>query len=133
MTELLIKFLAAGGIMAALDYIWLGLIAKKLYYAELGRLLLDKPNMAAAVAFYIIYVIGVVLFVISPAVDKESWRYALGYGAAFGLVAYATYDLTNLATMKDFSVKIAAIDIAWGIVLTAVVAVGAYFAVKVIA
>lgn len=128
--ELLIKLLAVGGIMGILDYIWLGFIAKKLYYAEMGKLLLDKPNMGAALAFYLIYVVGVLVFVVNPALAKESWQYALGVGALFGLVAYATYDLTNLATMKDFPLKIVIIDLAWGMFITAAVSVGSFFIIR---
>lgn len=100
--ELLIKLLAVGGIMGLLDFVWLGFIAKKLYYAEMGKLLLDKPNMVPALLFYAIYVVGVIVFVLNPALDKQSWHSALGMGALFGLVAYATYDLTNLSTRKIF-------------------------------
>ena len=128
--ELLIKVIAAGGIMGILDFIWLGFIAKKLYYDEMGSILLEKPNMLPALLFYVVYVVGVVVFVISPALEKGSWQYALGYGALFGLIAYATYDLTNLATLKGFSAKIVVIDLIWGMALTAVVAIGAYAIVK---
>lgn len=128
--ELLVKLLAAGAIMGVLDFIWLGFVAKKLYYGEMGKILLEKPNMAPALLFYAIYVVGVVAFVITPALEKGSWVYALGYGALFGFVAYATYDLTNLATLKGFSSKIVVIDLVWGAALTAVVSVGAYVIVK---
>lgn len=128
--ELLIKLLAAGSIMGILDFVWLGFVAKKLYYSEMGSILLEKPNMPAALLFYVIYVVGVVLFVVNPALQNNSWQHALGYGALFGLVAYATYDLTNLATLKGFSSKIVVIDLAWGMALTAVVSLGAYAIVK---
>lgn len=128
--ELLIKLLAVGGIMGLLDYLWLGFIAKKLYYAEMGKLLLDKPNMGAALVFYFIYVVGVLVFVVNPALERDSWQYALGMGALFGLVAYATYDLTNLATMKDFPLKIVLIDLAWGMFMTTVVSVGSFFIIR---
>lgn len=124
--ELIIKLLAVGGIMGLLDFVWLGFVAKKIYYAEMGKLLLDKPNMAAALLFYVIYVVGVIVFVLNPALEKQSWQYAAGMGALFGLVTYATYDLTNLATMKDFPVKIVVIDLIWGAALTAAVATGAH-------
>lgn len=130
--ELFIKLLAAGGIMGILDFVWLGFVAKKLYYSEMGSILLEKPNMPAALLFYVIYVVGVVLFVVNPALQNNSWQHALGYGALFGLVAYATYDLTNLATLKGFSSKIVVIDLAWGMALTAVVSLGAYAIVKVL-
>lgn len=128
--ELLIKILAAGGIMGILDFVWLGFVAKKLYYSEMGNILLKDFNMVPALMFYVIYVVGVIVFVINPAIEKGSWTYALGYGALFGFVAYATYDLTNLATLKGFSPKIVVIDLAWGAFITATVAVGTYFAVK---
>ncbi len=128
--ELLIKLLAAGGIMGILDFIWLGFVAKKLYYGEMGKILLEKPNMGPALAFYVIYVIGVILLVVNPALEKDSWQHAFGYGALLGFVAYATYDLTNLATLKGFSSKIVVIDLIWGTLLTAVVATGAFWAVK---
>lgn len=131
--ELLIKLIAAGGIMGILDFIWLGFVAKKLYYGEMGKILLEKPNMLPALLFYAIYVVGVVVFVITPAVEKGSWVHALTYGALFGFVAYATYDLTNLATMKGFSTKIVIIDLIWGAALTAVVSLGAYAVVRALA
>ncbi len=128
--ELLIKILAAGGIMGILDFVWLGFVAKKLYYSEMGSILLKDFNMVPALIFYAIYVIGTIVFVINPALEKGSWLYALGFGALFGFVTYATYDLTNLATIKGFSTKIVFIDLAWGAFIAAAVSVGTYFAVK---
>lgn len=132
MKTFLLSILFAGGIMGVLDFLWLTVVAKKLYAQELGSLLLAKPNMGAALAFYAIYLIGVVAFVIVPALDKGSWLHALGFGALFGLVAYATYDLTNLATLKGFSSKIVAIDLLWGALLTAAVCAGAYGLVQLV-
>lgn len=126
MSELLIKLLVAGGVMGLLDFVWLGYIAKKLYYGEMGNILLQKFNMVPALLFYIVYVVGVVVFVVNPALAKGSLAHAIGYGAAFGFVAYATYDLTNLAVLKGFSTKVAVIDMLWGAFLTAVVAGIAY-------
>jgi len=128
--ELIVKLLVAGGVMGILDFLWLGFIAKKLYYGEMGKILLEKPNMLPALLFYVIYVVGVVLFVVTPALEKDSLQHALWYGAAFGLVAYATYDLTNLATLKYFSAKVVVIDLLWGMAITAVVSVVTYLAVK---
>lgn len=120
--DIFLRLLVAGGVMGLLDFVWLGFIAKKLYYGEMGKILLEKPNMIPAMLFYIVYVVGVVVFVITPALEKQSLGHALGYGALFGFVAYATYDLTNLATLKDFSTKVVVIDLLWGAFLTAVVA-----------
>lgn len=128
--ETLIKFAVAGGVMGIIDFIWLGFIAKKLYYSEMGSILLEKPNALAALLFYVIYVIGVVLLVVNPALEKGAWQHAAIYGGILGAVAYATYDLTNLATLKGFSPKIVVIDIVWGALLTAVVATVTYFAVR---
>lgn len=119
--EILTQLLIAGGVMGALDFIWLGYIGKQLYRKEIGSILLEKPKMTAALIFYALYVIGVVVFVINPALAANSLAYAAGYGAFFGLVAYGTYDLTSLAVLKGFTPKIVIIDLLWGAALTAVV------------
>lgn len=127
--ELLIKVLVAGGVMGVLDFVWLGFIAKKLYYGEMGAILLQKFNAVPALLFYAVYITGVMVFVINPALSKGSLSHAIGYGALFGFVAYATYDLTSLAVVKGFSVKVAVIDLLWGALLTATVAAVTYLAV----
>ena len=116
--------------MGLLDAVWLSVIANKFYKSQIGQLLLEKPNMIAAVVFYVVYIIGVVVFVVNPSLEKGSWVQALGYGALFGLVAYATYDLTNLATLKSWSLKLVAVDLAWGMVLTGIVAVVTFVIVR---
>ena len=128
MGDIALRLLVAGGVTGVLDWIWLGTVAKTFYRSQIGKLLLDKPNMTAAVLFYIIYVVGVVTFVVTPALEKGSLSYAIGRGALFGFVAYATYDLTNLATIKGFTTKVVVVDLAWGAFLTAVVA-GVTFAI----
>lgn len=128
--ELLIKLLATGSILGILDFLWLRFGARKLYESEMPALLLDKPSVIPAAVFYILYVVGVVWFVVAPAVEKGSWMYALVSGALFGLVAYATYGMTNLAVFKGFSSKAMVIDMAWGTLLTAMTGVGAYLIVK---
>lgn len=112
--------------MAVLDLVWLGLVAGGLYRRLLGDLLAERPNAAAAVAFYLIFVAGLVLFVVHPAVELGSWQVALGRGAAFGLVTYATWDLTNLAVLEGFPASIVAVDLAWGTVLSAAVSIATY-------
>ena len=128
------RFLAACAatlvVMLGLDVVWLGVFARKLYADEIGPLLLARPMLAAGVLFYVIYAAGVVLFVARPAVEHGRWVPAAGLGALFGLVAYAAYDLTNLATLKGFSAKLAVIDMAWGATITAVSASAGYFAGK---
>lgn len=118
--------------MGVLDFIWLGVVAKKIYYDEMGSILLKKPNMAPAVLFYAIYVIGVVVFVVLPSLATGTWVSAVGMGALFGFVAYATYDLTNLATLKGFSKKIVVIDLAWGAFITAAVSLFSFMAVTIL-
>ncbi len=129
---ILIAIIAAGIIMGMLDFVWLKYLSKDLYQKEIGSLLREKPSMVPALIFYFIYVIGVVTFIVIPAVDSSSWIEALLRGAMLGVVAYATYDLTNLATLKNFSKTIVYIDIAWGAFITAVTAVGAYAAVQIL-
>ena len=128
--ELIIKLLIAGGVMGVLDFVWLGFVAKSLYHKEMGSILLEKFNLVPALVFYVIYVIGVVMFVVNPALEKQSLLHALGYGALFGLVAYATYDLTSLAVIKGFSTKIVVIDMLWGMAITAAVSGGTYLVVR---
>ena len=128
--ELIVKLLAVGGVMGVLDFLWLRFAARKLYESEMPGMLLDKPNALAAAGFYVIYVVGVVYFVVTPALEKGSWMYVLGSGALLGLFAYATYGLTNLAVFKGFTTKAVLIDLAWGAFLTASASVAAYFIVK---
>jgi len=106
----------------AVDMLWLGLIARSFYRDQLGHLMRRDVNWTAAVVFYLIFVLGLVVFVVVPAVDAASLGRALGYGALFGFVTYATYDLTNLATLRDWPLTMTLVDLAWGAVLAAAVA-----------
>ncbi len=108
-------------VFLVIDFIWLVFISRKLYDRELKAIKKEKINWTAAGIFYVIYIIGIVFFVIAPAVEKASISYAIFGGALFGLVAYSTYDLTNLATMKGFPLKITIIDLIWGTFVTAAV------------
>lgn len=111
----------------AIDMIWLGLIAKDFYRAQIGTLMKSDVNWVAALMFYLIFIAGLVVFVISPAVEKGSWVHAILFGALFGLVCYATYDLTNLAVAKDWPLLVTIVDLAWGAIITATVSVVTYF------
>lgn len=115
------QYLVAAAAFLVLDLAWLGLVAQGLYERLLGDLLAEQPNVAAAVAFYAIFLAGLVYFVIAPAVEEQSVRSALFRGAAFGLVTYATWDLTSLAVIDGFPAAIVPIDMAWGAVLAAAV------------
>jgi uncharacterized membrane protein len=110
----------------AVDLFWLGVIAKKLYRKFLGGLLSESVNWPAALIFYLLFVVGILLFVVFPSLEKGSWTRAILYGALFGLFTYATYDLTNLATLKNWPLPIVFIDIVWGMLLSAVVSVSGF-------
>jgi uncharacterized membrane protein len=110
----------------AIDMVWLVLIAKKFYREQIGFLMRPDVNWTAAIVFYLLFISGLVIFVISPAVQKHSWTHALLFGALFGLISYATYDLTNLATIKDWPVLVTLVDLAWGMVLSGSVSLLTY-------
>ena len=113
-------------IFFAIDLVWLGVVAKNFYRQHIGHLLSPDVNWGAALLFYAVYIAGIVFFAIKPAFEAGSAARALAYGAAFGFIAYATYDLTNQATMKDWPVLVTVVDLAWGTVLTASVAFLSY-------
>ena len=110
-------------IFFAMDMIWLGVVAKNFYSRQIGFLMTSNVNWLAAVLFYLLFIAGLVVFVIAPAVEKGSWVQALRFGALFGLITYATYDLTNLATLKDWPLALTVVDLTWGAVLAASVSV----------
>ncbi|HSP90759.1 MAG TPA: DUF2177 family protein [Vicinamibacterales bacterium] len=113
-------------IFFAIDLVWLGVVAKNFYRQHIGHLMSAEVNWGAAVLFYLVYIGGIVFFAVKPAFDSGSAARALAHGAAFGFIAYATYDLTNQATMRDWPVLVTVVDLAWGTVLTATVAYLAY-------
>ncbi len=110
----------------AIDMVWLGFVAKNFYAKQIGGLMRPDFNWTAAIIFYLIFIAGLVVFVITPAVLKSSWSHAVLMGAFFGFVCYATYDLTNLAVAKDWPVLVTIIDLIWGAVLAASVSVITY-------
>jgi uncharacterized membrane protein len=115
-----------------IDMVWLGLVAKIFYREQIGFLMKTDINWLAAIIFYLLFIAGLVTFVILPALEKASWPHTLLYGAFFGLVTYATYDLTNLATVKDWPLLVTIVDLTWGMVLSMVVSFVTYFiAVKI--
>jgi len=113
--------------MLVIDLVWLLGIAKSLYRDEMGDLMATEPKLIAGLAFYLLYALGAIIFVVIPALSKQSLVYALQYGALFGLFCYMTYDLTNLAVIRDFPTRLAFIDIAWGSFVTAIVSGVAYW------
>lgn len=113
-----------------LDFIWLGFVAIGFYRAEIGSLLLERPNFLAAGAFYLFYVMGIVGFAVLPALGAQSWIWAIVAGIALGLLAYGTYDLTNLATLRDWSWKVSAVDLVWGAFVTGAAALAGYWVAR---
>ena len=114
-------------VFIVIDMVWLTLVAKKFYRDQIGFLMKDDPNWTAAIVFYLLFIVGLVVFVIAPAIEKNSWLHALLFGALFGFIAYATYDLTNLATLKDWPLLVTIVDLTWGAVLAASVSTATYF------
>ncbi len=109
-----------------LDFAWLGLIARGFYRQQLGHLLSPDVRWIPAIIFYLLFVSAVLVFAVMPAVERGSLARAVGLGGFFGIVAYATYDLTNLATLRGFPALVTLVDIAWGCLLTATVAAVGY-------
>lgn len=114
-------------VLFAIDMLWLGVVAKDFYHNQIGTLMKSDINWTAAIIFYLIFIAGLVVFVILPAVEKNSWTHTVLFGAFFGLICYATYDLTNLAITKDWSLLVTIVDLVWGAVLAASVSVITYF------
>ena len=119
-------FLIALPVFFIIDMVWLVLVAKKFYQEHLGFLMRPDINWFAAMFFYILFIAGLVIFVISPALEKHSWVHALLFGAFFGLITYATYDLTNLATLKDWPLLVTIVDLIWGTVLASSISLITY-------
>jgi len=117
--QLAIAYLATAAFFAVVDTLWLGVVARGFYRAELGDLLAAEVRLGAAVLFYLVYAAGITIFAVLPAVRAESLSTALLMGGLFGFFAYATYDLTNLATLRDWSLRMSVVDMLWGTVLTA--------------
>lgn len=117
----------AFSVFLAVDAIWLTFIAKDFYAKYIGYLMAKNPNLWAALIFYIIFIAGLVFFVITPALDKKMWMHALAAGVFFGLVTYATYDLTNLATVKNWPLLVTVVDLMWGMFVSAIVSVATYY------
>ncbi|MCF8275908.1 MAG: DUF2177 family protein [Flavobacteriales bacterium] len=125
--KLLLSYFLTTLVFFAIDITWIGFVAKKFYWAELGSLLKEDVNWAAALIFYLLYIAGIFIFSILPAVENDSVKHAIFYGALFGFFCYATYDLTNLATLKGFPLKVALVDMTWGAVLTGSVSTAGFY------
>jgi len=117
-------------IFLIIDFIWLGFVANGFYKNQIGFLMKTNINWAAAVIFYFLFIAGMIVFVILPSLEKNSWVHALFLGSFFGFVTYATYDLTNFSTLKGWSIAVTVIDLAWGAFVTSLVSTLAFFIAK---
>lgn len=126
MKNYLIAYGATAVVFLVIDAIWLSTMAKAFYRPYLGDLLAPEPRLVPAAVFYAIYVLAIVVFAVGPALASGQWTTALVYGAFFGFCAYATYDLTNQATLKHWPTIVTVVDMAWGTVLTAASATFGY-------
>ena len=123
----LLLYLLTSLLFFAIDMLWLGWLARDFYREKLGFVLSEEVNWTAAIVFYLLYIGGILYFAVMPGMSAGNWQTALLKGALFGFFCYATYDLTNMATIKDWPLQVVLIDILWGIVLTGSVALGSWF------
>ena len=121
-------YLGAFVAFCIMDAVWLGVVATDFYFDRLGGLLREEPNWPAAVIFYLGYIAGVVFFAVLPTAPDAGWGAAARRGALLGLLAYATYDMTNLATLAGWSLTVSVVDMIWGMVITGTAAAAGYLA-----
>jgi len=133
MIQYVVAYAATTIAFLAIDFVWLNFAAANIYRPRIGALLLDSPNLTIAGAFYLLYSGAVVVLAVVPAVNQSSLLMAIAFGAVLGAAAYGTYDITNLATLRGWSVTVTIIDILWGIFLTGTAAAIGYLAVDLFA
>lgn len=126
-THYILIYLTSTLIFFAIDMTWLGIVAKNFYRKHLGYLLSDTVVWPVAISFYLLFLIGLLIFAILPAIESRSILHALLYGALFGFFTYATYDLTNWSTIRDWPAIVSLVDILWGVILSGVVATLTYW------
>lgn len=122
MNKYFAAYLATVLVMVALDMLWLGVVAKTTYQQAIGHLMAEKPKLVAAVVFYALYPLGLLVFAMAPQAEDAAWGRTVSMGALFGFFAYATYDLSNLATLRDWPMRLTLVDMAWGTALSAAAA-----------
>jgi uncharacterized membrane protein len=130
--EFLVAYIGTAIVFFGLDFVWLSK-ASGFYKREIGPLLLPKPNLTAAGVFYLFYIAGIVYFAVMPALNGGGWHTALLSGAVLGFIAYGTYEMTNLSTLKGWSLRMCLVDIVWGTALTGVAAVGGFWITRAVA
>lgn len=118
MTKYLVAYAASAIVLIALDSLWLGLIAKTIYQQGIGHLMAERPNFWVAALFYCIFALGLMLFAVVPHETAPGWQKTLTAAALFGFFTYATYDLSNLATLKSWPVGVSVLDISWGVAVS---------------
>jgi len=130
MTKAFVGYMVALVALAIVDALWLGFVSREFYKARLGQLLLDQPVWSIAILFYLIHAAGISVFPVPMALNGGSWTTAVLYGALFGFFAYSAYDITNLATLRGWSMAVSLVDLAWGTVATAIASTASFLAVK---
>ncbi len=128
MLKYLLLYLIILASFFVIDMIWLGLVARNFYRQQLGFIMVEKINWPAAMVFYLMFIAGLLYFVVHPALGQDSWFIAFLNGAFFGLICYATYDLSNLATLKNWPLKVTIADLIWGALLCGVLSMIGFFA-----
>jgi uncharacterized membrane protein len=126
-TKYLIAYIATGISFAVIDSVWLRTMYTRLYVPEIGEMLMKGMRLGPAIAFYLLYILGIMVFAVGPALSSGKWQTALIQGAMFGFFCYMTYDLTNYATLKVWSLKVTVLDMIWGTFLTGGAALGGYW------
>jgi len=114
-------------VFLAIDFIWLNYIAKNMYAEKIGHLMASNPKLIYALIFYLIFIVGIIIFVVIPGYESKSILKTILLGALFGLVTYSTYDLTNQATLKDWPISVTIVDIVWGTSLSTIVGISGYY------
>lgn len=130
MIQFLKYYSVAFVVFFAIDLVWLGVVAKNMYKEHLGFIMSPNVNWVAAIGFYMVFIAGLIFFALNPAIEKNSVMYAILVGGFFGLITYATYDMTNLATLKDWPVFITVVDIIWGTVLCSLTTTVSFLVLK---
>jgi uncharacterized membrane protein len=128
--KMIVTYIASLVVFLALDALWLGVIARDFFVAQMGPLLRDDPNFVVAALFYLVFVAGILYFAVLPGLREGSLMVAVLNGAFLGLLAYGTYDITNLSVLKGYPPLLAAVDMAWGTFVSGVTAGAGYYAAK---
>jgi uncharacterized membrane protein len=123
-------YLASLVVFFAVDMVWLGLVASSFYKKHLGYLMAPTINWSAAIIFYLLFILGILIFVVLPGIKENSLSNTILRALLFGLITYATYDLTNLATIKQWPMIVTLVDLAWGMVLSTIVSVAGFYVAK---